>query len=87
MNRFFLQAQKKTYKRDQLVVGTVAMRGPDFGLSPPPLEQFEVACSVFQSAAETNSRAARALVHPQNFDIRLFDLRPLSTAGSTSHAP
>lgn len=46
----------------QVVVGTLAIRGINLDLDPPPLEQFQVACNMFRSAAETSSRAARALV-------------------------
>ncbi|KAF7440022.1 hypothetical protein PC9H_000363 [Pleurotus ostreatus] len=42
-----------------IVIGAVAIRRLDF--QPPPLEQFEIACLLFQKAAETSSRAARAL--------------------------
>ncbi|KAJ6591053.1 hypothetical protein DFH09DRAFT_907769 [Mycena vulgaris] len=45
-----------------VVVGTLAIRGINLDLDPPPLEQFKTACSMFRSAAETSSRAARALV-------------------------
>ncbi|KAJ7594047.1 hypothetical protein C8J56DRAFT_426624 [Mycena floridula] len=44
-----------------LIVGTVAIKGPHLNLEPPALEQFEAACRVFQSAAQTSSRAARSL--------------------------
>lgn len=44
----------------KIVIGAVAIRRLDF--QPPPLEQFEIACLLFQKAAETSSRAARALV-------------------------
>ncbi|KAL4263673.1 Zn(2)-C6 fungal-type domain-containing protein [Pleurotus pulmonarius] len=42
-----------------IVIGAVAIRRLDF--QPLPLEQFEIACLLFQKAAETSSRAARAL--------------------------
>ncbi|KAJ7481536.1 hypothetical protein FB451DRAFT_1030501 [Mycena latifolia] len=45
-----------------VVVGTLAIRGINLELDPPPLEQFQTACNLFRSAAETSSRAARALV-------------------------
>ncbi|KAJ6463916.1 hypothetical protein C8R45DRAFT_503300 [Mycena sanguinolenta] len=52
-----------------VVIGTLAIRGTNLNLDPPPLERFQVACNVFRSAAETSSRAARALV-------RLFSAFP-----------
>ncbi|KAJ7704352.1 hypothetical protein B0H17DRAFT_921443 [Mycena rosella] len=45
-----------------VVVGTLAIRGINLELDPPPLQQFQTACNMFRSAAETSSRAARALV-------------------------
>ncbi|KAJ7628452.1 hypothetical protein FB45DRAFT_748903 [Roridomyces roridus] len=45
-----------------VVIGTLAIRGINLDLDPPPLERFEIACNIFRSAAETSSRAARALV-------------------------
>ncbi|KAJ7130227.1 hypothetical protein C8R44DRAFT_699355 [Mycena epipterygia] len=45
-----------------VIVGTLAIRGINLELDPPALEQFQVACTMFRSAAETSSRAARALV-------------------------
>ncbi|KAJ6588378.1 hypothetical protein B0H19DRAFT_922527 [Mycena capillaripes] len=45
-----------------VVIGTLAIRGINLNLDPPPLEKFQVACNMFRSAAETSSRAARALV-------------------------
>ncbi|KAJ7337354.1 hypothetical protein DFH08DRAFT_705678 [Mycena albidolilacea] len=45
-----------------VVIGTLAIRGINLNLDPPPLERFQVACDMFRQAAETSSRAARALV-------------------------
>jgi hypothetical protein len=45
-----------------VVIGTLAIRGINLNLDPPPLERFQVACDMFRKAAETSSRAARALV-------------------------
>jgi hypothetical protein len=45
-----------------VVVGTLAIRGINLNLTPPPLEQFQIACTMFRNAAETSSRAARAFV-------------------------
>ncbi|KAJ7178011.1 hypothetical protein C8R46DRAFT_888893 [Mycena filopes] len=45
-----------------VVVGTLAIRGINLNLTPPPLQQFQTACNMFRTAAETSSRAARALV-------------------------
>ncbi|KAJ7253061.1 hypothetical protein B0H12DRAFT_1017793 [Mycena haematopus] len=45
-----------------VVVGTLAIRGINLNLNPPPLERFQVACDLFGRAAETSSRAACALV-------------------------
>lgn len=45
-----------------VVVGTLAIRGINLNLEPPPLKQFQIACNMFRTAAETSSRAARALV-------------------------
>ncbi|CAA7269897.1 unnamed protein product [Cyclocybe aegerita] len=44
-----------------VIVGTVAIRGVHLNLKPPPLDEFEAIFKVFTSAAETSSRAARAL--------------------------
>ncbi|KAK7028823.1 hypothetical protein VNI00_014836 [Paramarasmius palmivorus] len=44
-----------------VVVGTVAMRGLHLNLNPPAIEQLQLTCKVFRSAAATNSRAAKAL--------------------------
>ncbi|KAF8180107.1 hypothetical protein BJ912DRAFT_855397 [Pholiota molesta] len=45
-----------------VIVGTIAIRGVHLNMKPPPLEEFEEICKIFVSAAETSSRAARALV-------------------------
>ncbi|KAG6808486.1 hypothetical protein H0H92_003983 [Tricholoma furcatifolium] len=45
-----------------VIVGTIAIRGAHLNLSPPALEEFEAAFSMFRDAAQTSSRAARALV-------------------------
>ncbi|THU97620.1 hypothetical protein K435DRAFT_819108 [Dendrothele bispora CBS 962.96] len=45
-----------------VIVGTVATRGFHLNLEPPALEQFASACNVFQNAAETSNRAAKAFV-------------------------
>ncbi|KAJ7028724.1 hypothetical protein C8F04DRAFT_963706 [Mycena alexandri] len=50
-----------------VVVGTLAIRGINLNLEPPPLEQFQTACNMFRTAAETSSRAARALVRLCSF--------------------
>ncbi|KAJ3503887.1 hypothetical protein NLJ89_g8234 [Agrocybe chaxingu] len=47
--------------RTFVIVGTVAIRGVHLNLKPPPLDEFEAIFKVFTSAAETSSRAARAL--------------------------
>ncbi|KAF9467158.1 hypothetical protein BDZ94DRAFT_1305645 [Collybia nuda] len=44
-----------------VIVGTVATRGIHLGLNPPAFEEFESSCAMFRSAAETSSRAARAM--------------------------
>ncbi|KAK0205495.1 hypothetical protein DFS33DRAFT_1328864 [Desarmillaria ectypa] len=44
-----------------VVVGTIAIRGAHMNLEPTALEEFEAACTMFRSAAETSPRAARAL--------------------------
>ncbi|KAK0484537.1 hypothetical protein IW261DRAFT_1457256 [Armillaria novae-zelandiae] len=44
-----------------VVVGTVAIRGAHMNLEPIALEEFEAACTLFRSAADTSPRAARAL--------------------------
>ncbi|KAL0946088.1 hypothetical protein HGRIS_012356 [Hohenbuehelia grisea] len=44
-----------------VVIGAVAIREKQLNISPPAFEQFELACLLFQKAAETNSRAARGL--------------------------
>ncbi|KAF8958939.1 hypothetical protein BDZ97DRAFT_1428180 [Flammula alnicola] len=44
-----------------VIVGTVAIRGVHLNLKPTPLEEFEAICKIFTSAAQTSSRAARAL--------------------------
>ncbi|RDB23841.1 putative transcriptional regulatory protein C1F7.11c [Hypsizygus marmoreus] len=44
-----------------IIIGTIAIRGLHLNLSPPAFEQFESACEIFGSAAETSSRAARAM--------------------------
>ncbi|PPQ92520.1 hypothetical protein CVT25_010353 [Psilocybe cyanescens] len=44
-----------------VIVGTLAIRGSHLNLKPPPLEQFESISKIFTSAAETSSRAARAM--------------------------
>ncbi|KAG6816394.1 hypothetical protein H0H87_006306 [Tephrocybe sp. NHM501043] len=54
------------FKRPQLlsrvIVGTVAIRGVHLDLQPPAFGEFESACTMFRDAAETSSRAARALL-------------------------
>ncbi|KAG6864818.1 hypothetical protein C0991_006939 [Blastosporella zonata] len=44
-----------------VIVGTVAIRGMHLDLQPPAFKEFESACIVFRDAAETSSRAARAM--------------------------
>ncbi|KAF5384413.1 hypothetical protein D9615_003300 [Tricholomella constricta] len=44
-----------------VIIGTVAIHGVHLDLEPPAFEEFESACVMFRSAAETSSRAARAL--------------------------
>ncbi|KAJ7151463.1 hypothetical protein C8R43DRAFT_886981 [Mycena crocata] len=68
-----------------VVVGTLAIRGINLDLTPPPLEQFQIACNMFRSAAETNSRAARALVRP-DFISTLRAHRRAHLANLTNHA-
>jgi hypothetical protein len=46
----------------QVVVGTLAIHCVHLELDPVPLDQFQIACTMFRNAAETSSRAARALV-------------------------
>ncbi|EGO01060.1 hypothetical protein SERLA73DRAFT_51188 [Serpula lacrymans var. lacrymans S7.3] len=45
-----------------VIIGTVAMRRLGLKLDPPPFEKLEQACSLFKAAAETSSRAKKALV-------------------------
>ncbi|KAJ6613565.1 hypothetical protein B0H10DRAFT_2436370 [Mycena sp. CBHHK59/15] len=58
-----------------VVVGTLAVRGVHLDLSPPPLEQLQIACTMFRSAAETNSRAARALPVLQGMLVKAYHAR------------
>ncbi|KNZ81115.1 hypothetical protein J132_03107 [Termitomyces sp. J132] len=44
-----------------VIVGTVAIRGIHLNLEPPAFEEFESACMMFQGAADTSNRAARAM--------------------------
>ncbi|GLB35003.1 putative fungal specific transcription factor [Lyophyllum shimeji] len=44
-----------------VIIGTVAIRGIHLNSEPPAFEEFESACAMFRSAAETSSRAARAM--------------------------
>lgn len=44
-----------------VIIGTVAIRGIHLNLDPPAFEEFQSACVMFRSAAETSSRAARAM--------------------------
>ncbi|KAJ7507209.1 hypothetical protein B0H11DRAFT_1970739 [Mycena galericulata] len=60
-----------------VVIGTLAIRGINLDLNPSPLEQLQVACSVFRSAAETNPRAARALPVLQSMLIKAYNARQL----------
>jgi hypothetical protein len=46
----------------QVIIGTVAIRTLNVGIEPPPLNKLDHACELFQSAAESSSRASRALV-------------------------
>lgn len=46
----------------QVIIGTVAIRSVNSLIDPNPYEKLEQACTMFQSGAETNSRALRALV-------------------------
>ncbi|EEB92452.1 hypothetical protein MPER_09033 [Moniliophthora perniciosa FA553] len=81
-----------------VVVGTVAMRGLHLNLKPPAIEQIQMTCKLFRSAATTNSRAAKALpvletilrkaldAQRSNFDITQNQIildRTGSPAGST----
>ncbi|KAF8077997.1 hypothetical protein FPV67DRAFT_1557423 [Lyophyllum atratum] len=45
-----------------IIIGTVAIRAIHLDLEPPAFEEFESACVMFRSAAETSNRAARAMV-------------------------
>ncbi|KAH7928331.1 hypothetical protein BV22DRAFT_1005131 [Leucogyrophana mollusca] len=45
-----------------VIIGTVAIRKLGVKLTPEPMEQLEHACTLFTSAAETSSRAQKALV-------------------------
>ncbi|KAJ6495975.1 hypothetical protein C8R45DRAFT_151588 [Mycena sanguinolenta] len=55
-----------------VVIGTLAVRGTNLNLDPPPLERFQVACNVFRSAAETSSRAAHALPVLQSMLVKAY---------------
>ncbi|KAF7366690.1 putative transcriptional regulatory protein C1F7.11c [Mycena sanguinolenta] len=55
-----------------LVIGTLAIRGTNLNLDPPPLERFQVACNMFRGAAETSSRAARALPVLQSMLVKAY---------------
>ncbi|KAF8237437.1 hypothetical protein L208DRAFT_1247461 [Tricholoma matsutake] len=44
-----------------VIVGTIAIRGHHLNLTPPAFEVFDSACAMFKNAAETSSRAARAM--------------------------
>ncbi|EGO23497.1 hypothetical protein SERLADRAFT_408878 [Serpula lacrymans var. lacrymans S7.9] len=44
-----------------VIIGTVAMRRLGLKLDPPPFDKLEQACSLFKAAAETSSRAKKAL--------------------------
>jgi len=44
-----------------VIIGTVSIRTVNADLEPSPLEKLEHACILFQSAAESSSRALRAL--------------------------
>lgn len=50
----------------QMIVGTVAIRGAHLQLEPPALQEFEDAYEMFNSAAQSNLRAARAIVRDSN---------------------
>ncbi|KAF7343434.1 putative transcriptional regulatory protein C1F7.11c [Mycena venus] len=52
-----------------VVIGTLAIRGINLNLDPPPLDKFQIACNMFRNAAETSSRAARA---PRSSFLFLF---------------
>ncbi|KAJ7672609.1 hypothetical protein DFH06DRAFT_96982 [Mycena polygramma] len=60
-----------------VVIGTLAIRGMNLDLDPPPLEKFQVACNMFRNAAETSSRAARALPVLQTMLIKAYHARQL----------
>ncbi|KAJ7756952.1 hypothetical protein B0H16DRAFT_1537516 [Mycena metata] len=56
-----------------VVVGTLAIRGINLNLEPPPLKQFQIACNMFRTAAETSSRAARALPVLQTMLVKAYN--------------
>ncbi|KAJ7075114.1 hypothetical protein B0H15DRAFT_934829 [Mycena belliarum] len=60
-----------------VVVGTLAIRGINLQLNPLPLEKFQTACNMFRSAAETSSRAARALPVLQTMLAKAYHARQL----------
>ncbi|KAJ7216633.1 hypothetical protein GGX14DRAFT_518292 [Mycena pura] len=60
-----------------VVVGTLAIRGLNLNLTPPPLEEFQTACTMFRSVAETNSRAARALPVLQSMLLKAYRARQM----------
>ena len=73
-----------------MIVGTVAIRGVHLPLEPPALQEFEAVCEMFESAAQSNIRAALATVR----DYRICDcdipnlMRTMSlVAASQVHAP
>ncbi|KZP29231.1 hypothetical protein FIBSPDRAFT_727667 [Athelia psychrophila] len=45
-----------------VIIGTVAIRSVNSLIDPDPFKKLEEACTMFQSGAQTNSRALRALV-------------------------
>ncbi|KAK7042430.1 putative transcriptional regulatory protein C1F7.11c [Favolaschia claudopus] len=58
-----------------VVIGTLAIRGINMNLDPPPLEKFQLACDLFVKAAETSSRAARALPVLQRMLAKAYHAR------------
>ncbi|KAF7369258.1 putative transcriptional regulatory protein C1F7.11c [Mycena venus] len=58
-----------------VVIGTLAIRGINLNLDPPPLEKFQIACNMFRSAAETSSCAARAFSVLQTMLIKAYHAR------------
>lgn len=60
----------------KVIIGTVAVHNPDSKLDPPPFEKLDQACILFHKAAETSSRAQRALVSLNFYTCQRKKLMP-----------